>query len=76
MGPAGTGKTTTLIRRLAQKLFVRHLNEDEQSVVENDDEYPNNWMMFTPTDLLVAYLKDAANREEVINKSENIKTKI
>lgn len=74
MGPAGTGKTTTLIRRLAQKLFVRHLNEDEQSVVENDDAYPNDWMMFTPTDLLVAYLKDAANREEVINKSENIKT--
>ncbi len=74
MGPAGTGKTTTLIRRLSQKLFVRHLNEDEQVVVKDDDEYPNNWTMFTPTDLLVAYLKDAANREEVINKSENIKT--
>lgn len=74
MGPAGTGKTTTLLRRLAQKLFVAHLNEDERDIVGNDEEYPNNWMMFTPTDLLVAYLKDGANKEEVINKSENIKT--
>ena len=74
MGPAGTGKTTTLMRRLSQKLFIEHLDDDEKSVVENDNEYQNSWIMFTPTDLLVEYLKDSANKEEIINRSNNIKT--
>lgn len=34
LGPPGTGKTTTLIRRLGQKLDIQYLDEDEQRVVQ------------------------------------------
>ena len=74
MGSAGTGKTTTLIRRLAQKVVINFLEDSEKEKVNNDTSFQNSWLMFTPTDLLVAYLEDAAAREEIINKSHNIKT--
>ena len=35
LGPPGTGKTTTLIRRLGQKLDTAFLEESEQRLVEN-----------------------------------------
>ena len=35
LGPPGTGKTTTLIRRLGQKLDVEFLAEDEQLLIQN-----------------------------------------
>jgi len=55
LGPPGTGKTTTLIRRLGQKLDLVHLDEDERRVIERMSEgekipHDRNWMMFTPTD--------------------------
>ena len=37
LGPPGTGKTTTLIRRLGQKLDIQYLDEDEQRVVQEVD---------------------------------------
>ena len=70
LGPPGTGKTTTLIRRLGQKLDTEFLEEDEQRLVElvstgQGVEHANSWLMFTPTELLKQYLKEAFAREGV-----------
>ena len=68
LGPPGTGKTTTLIRRLGQKLDTAFLEEGEQRLVElastgQGVAHANSWMMFTPTELLKQYLKEAFARE-------------
>ena len=70
LGPPGTGKTTTLIRRLGQKLDTAFLEEDEQRLVELVSAelgvaHANSWLMFTPTELLKQYLKEAFAREGV-----------
>lgn len=79
LGPPGTGKTTTLIRRLGQKLDVNFLDEDEQRVVQEvgiSQRLPHerSWLMFTPTELLKQYLKEAFNREGVVAPDQNIRT--
>src|SRR5581483_3240429 len=78
-GPPGTGKTTTLIRRLGQKLDVQHLNEDERSRVEaaaisNVAPHFESWVMFTPTELLRQYVKEAFAREGVPASDLHIRT--
>ena len=70
MGPPGTGKTTTLIRRLGQKLDTEYLEEDERRIIENISatnglDHADSWLMFTPTELLKQYLKEAFAREGV-----------
>lgn len=79
LGPAGTGKTTTLIRRLGQKLdFEYGLMDDEKNLVRsifrNEEEYKLSWIMFTPTNLLKSYLKEAFNRESVPASDDHITT--
>lgn len=78
LGPAGTGKTTTLIRRLGQKLDWEHLDENERRSVEKSavghDRHRSSWLMFTPTDLLKAYLKEAFAIEEIPASDERITT--
>lgn len=79
LGPPGTGKTTTLIRRLGQKLDSSFLDDDERRIVETtsaDDVLPHNqsWLMFTPTDLLKQYVKEAFNREGVPASEDRITT--
>jgi len=79
LGPPGTGKTTTLIRRLGQKLDSRFLDEDEQRVVEEVAQsqqvsHGRNWLMFTPTELLKQYLKEAFAREGIPAPDLNIRT--
>jgi len=79
LGPPGTGKTTTLIRRLGQKLNTAFLDEDEQQVVEslgttNGSVHASSWLMFTPTELLKQYLKEAFNREGVPASDLRIRT--
>jgi hypothetical protein len=73
-GPPGTGKTTTLIRRLAQKRNVDELLDEERSLVPAEQAieffHPDNWVMFTPTDLLKLYLKEAFAKEG-ISASDN-----
>lgn len=79
LGPPGTGKTTTLIRRLGQKLDTAFLDENEQRIVErvsntNSVVHSNSWMMFTPTELLKQYLKEAFAHEGVPASDLRIRT--
>src|SRR5690606_10187462 len=68
-GPPGSGKTTTLIKRLAQKRTPNALTEDEEvavsAYVEDNLFKPNGWAMFSPTELLKEYLGMAFNLEGV-----------
>ncbi len=79
LGPPGTGKTTTLIRRLGQKLDSDYLIEEERnalSTIDGSDRLPHqqSWIMFTPTTLLKHYVKEAFNREQVPASDDRIKT--
>lgn len=79
VGPPGTGKTTTLIRRLGQKLDIEYLDADETRLIENvaarsPIPHEHSWIMFTPTDLLKHYLKEAFARENVPAPEERMKT--
>lgn len=70
LGPPGTGKTTTLIRRLGQKRDPLVLDEGERRIVEEVEsaysvQHADSWLMFTPTELLKQYLKEAFARERV-----------
>ena len=79
-GPAGSGKTTTLIRRLGQKLDIENgLSEEEKNQVDNiqgdlAEDYRNSWIMFTPTTLLKDYLRESFNREGIPAPDSNIST--
>ena len=68
-GPPGSGKTTTLIKRLAQKRTADALTESETRLVSTYDRErfvrPDSWAMFSPTELLKEYLGDAFNKEGV-----------
>ncbi|WP_265705851.1 ATP-binding domain-containing protein [Verminephrobacter aporrectodeae] len=78
LGPPGTGKTTTLIRRLGQKLDTDYLEENEKRLVEElstaQRGHGNSWLMFTPTELLKQYLKEAFAREGIPASDKCIKT--
>lgn len=79
VGPPGTGKTTTLIRRLGQKLDRKYLDNDERRLADaaRFDGVPthaDSWMMFTPTDLLKLYLKEAFAREHIAAPDQKIST--
>lgn len=61
-GPPGTGKTTTLIKRLSQKRDFDYLGTEEQALVSKADRtkffHANNWVMFTPNNTLKQFLKE------------------
>ncbi len=70
IGPPGSGKTTTLIRRLGQKLSVDFLDDNERRLVSVDhhiatDDHSVSWLMFTPTELLKQYVKEAFQLEGI-----------
>ncbi|WP_125184500.1 ATP-binding domain-containing protein [Hyphobacterium indicum] len=67
-GPPGTGKTTTLIRRLGLKLDLDFLSEEDTAAIERSDGasgHTSSWTMFTPTQLLRQYLKESFQREGI-----------
>jgi hypothetical protein len=68
-GPPGSGKTTTLIRRLAQKRTLDALTEGEEKILSGyiRDNFlrPDSWAMFSPAELLKEYLGEAFNQEGV-----------
>ncbi|PTQ87167.1 ATP-binding domain-containing protein [Agitococcus lubricus] len=77
LGPPGTGKTTTLIKRLGQKIDLENLEEDESRIASLSGQlglHASNWLMFTPSDLLKHYLKEAFNKEQVPASDARIKT--
>ncbi|HFD87125.1 MAG TPA: DNA helicase UvrD [Gammaproteobacteria bacterium] len=78
MGPPGTGKTTTLIRRLGQKLDKTFLEPEEKTLIDRTSGegllHEQSWLMFTPTDLLKHFVKEAFNREQVPASDQRIKT--
>ena len=70
LGPPGTGKTTTLVRRLRQKVDFAYLDADaERPLVQEPDgaglSHADSWIMFTPTELLRLYVKEAFGKEGV-----------
>lgn len=79
LGAPGTGKTTTLIKRLGQKLDIAFLEEDERRAIDitslgRESDYARDWIMFTPTELLKLYVKEAFNREEIPAPDDRIST--
>lgn len=78
LGPPGTGKTTTLIKRLGLKLDADHLLAEERAAVARTvsglSGFATSWLMFTPTDLLKQYVKEAFNREDIAASDLRIRT--
>lgn len=68
-GPPGSGKTTTLIKRLAQKRTPNALSEEEETILSGStrDNFlrQDSWAMFSPSELLKIYLGAAFNQEGV-----------
>ena len=63
-GAPGTGKTTVLLKRLSQKTKREFLTEEESKNIRDEDwQDGRNWMLFTPSDLLKVYLKEAMAKE-------------
>ena len=78
-GPPGTGKTTTLIKRIAQKQTLSELPKDEVALVREaglDDRFSvqGGWAMFSPTELLARYLQEAFAREKVPASAYELRT--
>lgn len=83
-GGPGTGKTTVLIRRISLKSKPEFLTEEEKVTAAKVGlggdtiiellQGRRGWLLFTPSDILKVYLKEALNREEVPAADERIQT--
>lgn len=80
-GPPGTGKTTTLIRRLGQKSDIQALEASgenlrliRQVAEETGRPHESSWILFSPTELLRQYVKEAFNKEGLAASDANIRT--
>jgi hypothetical protein len=78
LGPPGTGKTTTLIKRLGQKLRLEYLEDDERAIVNRTlaggNGLSTSWLMFTPTELLKLYVKEAFAQEGIAASDARLQT--
>lgn len=73
-GAPGTGKTTVLLKRLSQKTKREFLTDDESKAIKDEDwKDGRNWMLFTPSDLLKMYLKEAMAKELLPASDEHVK---
>lgn len=73
-GAPGTGKTTVLLKRLSQKTKREFLTEEESKAVREEDwKDGRNWVLFTPSDLLKAYLKEAMAKELLPASDDHVK---
>ncbi|MCO6415141.1 hypothetical protein JYK14_02980 [Siccirubricoccus sp. KC 17139] len=80
MGPPGSGKTATLTKRLGQKLDLSLLDQEEDDTrlvrasIAGLEGHRTSWLMFSPTDLLKVYVKDAFNQEGILAPDDRIQT--
>lgn len=73
-GAPGTGKTTVLLKRLSQKTKYQFLTDDEKRIAPATQwQDGHNWMLFTPSDLLKSYLKEALAKELLPAGEEHVK---
>lgn len=77
-GGPGTGKTTTAIQRLKFLLSEIALNEYEAPLTQQQIEWltnptncDDNWIFFSPTDLLLTYLKENMVSEDLKVTNKN-----
>lgn len=77
-GGPGTGKTTTAIQRLKFLLSKISLKEYETSLTQQQIEWltdpancDNNWIFFSPTDLLLTYLNENMTSEDLKVTNKN-----
>lgn len=76
-GPPGTGKTTTLIKRLSQKRVENLDREEDYRVIASNPlggDHRSSWIMFSPTELLEHYLREAFARDNVPASQQRIQT--
>ena len=80
-GGPGTGKTTTTIQRLKFLLSKQALEEYENPLTKQQidyltdpQEWNQRWLFFSPTDLLLQYLRDNMREEELIANDRNTRT--
>lgn len=78
-GAPGTGKTTTLIKRIAQKSQHDFLSSEEKEAIGERalgalfGKRPA-WVLFTPNDLLLSYVKDAIGKEGLKTSPSTLRT--
>ena len=74
-GAAGTGKTTTLIKRIARNQRRELLPEDERAKFKDRDNLfgANNWALFLPSDLLKGYVQEAFAKQGIAASSERVR---
>lgn len=72
MGPAGTGKTTTMIKKLGMNLDGAYSGIQGAKNHSSLSHEIASWYMFTPTELLKSYLKEAFAREGIAAPDENV----
>ena len=78
-GAPGTGKSTTLIKRIAQKGQAEFLEEDERASLRDQEvaylfKPERAWVLYTPNDLLRGYVKDALAKERLRATESNVRT--
>jgi superfamily I DNA/RNA helicase len=73
-GAPGTGKTTVLLKRLSQKTKREFLSDEESKRIRDQDwQEGRNWVLFTPSDLLKVYLKEAMAKELLPASDDHVK---
>ena len=84
-GGPGTGKTTTMIHRLAYLTDIFAIDEDEREKINNFKlnalqrnklreaiREQKDWIFFSPSQMLKEYLAEAMRKEKLTNTSEKV----